>query len=211
MRLEDRYVAVDRLGAPNEYAAVVTQYADLFSDPTSHLEALKRATFLAWCATAEPPEFTGLSAITAVHTHRILRELENELATRGGHLELRAMLRWYVRAAGGPPFCEAPDLVMLAQFVDEANADERETNDSWRPPTIEGRGQMGRYWGSLRDDACSQRQRGALCDCGAARLRSQLTYESLCSRTRRQTALQTIYPILPRCQLSTSKRSPKRT
>jgi hypothetical protein len=150
--LGERHVALERTGVPHEYAAVLTGYIDLFREPHSRLEALKRAMFLAWYALAEPGEFTGLWDITPVHQARVTAELEAELRDTGGDAELREMLAWYVRVMGGAPFGDDPACATLAAFI-AASEEAEEPVPPWRPSCTAGRGQMGRYWASLRDDA----------------------------------------------------------
>jgi hypothetical protein len=70
----------------------------------------------------------------------------------GGDVEMRSMLKWYVRVAGGPPFNEHQEYVALTAVVEAAEASEEEVL-LWRPSVTDYRGQMGRYWRSLRDDA----------------------------------------------------------
>jgi hypothetical protein len=150
--LGERHVALERTGIPHEYAAVLTGYTDLLSDPRARVEALKRAVFLVWYALAEPAEFTGLWSITPIHESRVLAELEKEVATTGGDDELRAMLRWYVRVMGGPPFSHHADHTALNAFVDAVERS-GDVQAPWRPGLTVNRGQMGRYWRSLRHDA----------------------------------------------------------
>jgi hypothetical protein len=148
----ERHVALECTGVPHEYAAVLTTYADLLPDQSSRIEALKRATFLVWYAIAEPAEFTGLWAVTPAHERRVVTELERELASTGGDAELRAMLTWYVRVMGGAPFNHYPEHTRLAKFVEVVEVADEEPFP-WRPTITANRGQMGRYWESLRHDA----------------------------------------------------------
>lgn len=150
--LEERHIALERTGIPHEYAAVLTAYTDLLRDPNARIEALKRATFLVWYAVVEPAEFTGLWGLTSGHEARAMAELEGELAHTGGDAELRAMLAWYIRVMGGPPFNSYPEHSILAALVDAVESSEEEV-PSWRPTSTANRGQMGHYWSSLRRDA----------------------------------------------------------
>jgi len=152
--IDARRVTLERSGVPHEYAAVLTAYLDLLADPASHHEALRRACFLAWYASAEPSVFTGLSAITVAQQQQTVALLEAAFASREQEAddELRAMLGWYAQVSGGLSFLDPVAHPMLAHFLTSLET-LNDRDPAWRPLITEGRGQMGRYWASLRPDA----------------------------------------------------------
>ncbi len=149
---EAKYSELESTGIPQEYAAIATMYADLLTHPTDRSEALKRALFLVWYAVAEPPVFTGLSLVGSVHRERVLDALEAELTSGRPDDELLAMLRWYVAVDAAPTLRDRDQHSAVGRAIAAAeDADEEQL--AWRPAVTEGRGQLGAYWRSLRDDA----------------------------------------------------------
>ena len=145
--LEERDAQIERSGFYREYPAVLRAYHALFADPTSRLEAIKRALFIVWYGGVEPACFSAIRDLPERAVRATLAELETEVRRGGGDDELRWMLAWYVDV--GPWLFElyggAP---VLGDFLGDAPA------DAWRAaaPGLErlvNRGQMGQYWRSL--------------------------------------------------------------
>ena len=146
--LEQRDSQIERSGLYDEYPAIVHAYVELFSDPDSALEALKRAYFLVWRSAMAAPSETGIPPLPDGTIRVVIDELD-AWARRDAHdEELRWMLGHYHEC--GPSVLElygaSPRLVHLAASAADAD---------WRRPAASStaalfrRGQMGRYWSAL--------------------------------------------------------------
>jgi len=136
-----------------EYGRVLSSYvnlADAGDDPADRLEALKRAIFLLWYETAEPQELSGLSGLPESAVQRTL-ELLDQLCRHGElDAELHWMLPWYHNVAPWG-LLRVAGLACLETFLDQSAADWNAwENQRLSSHGFEHRGQMGRYWGSMR-------------------------------------------------------------
>src|SRR6478672_8060333 len=61
--LEERDRQIERSGMYGEYPAIVRAYEELFGDPDSAAEAVKRAVFLVWSGAMLPPSDTGIAPL----------------------------------------------------------------------------------------------------------------------------------------------------
>lgn len=148
--LDERDHQIERSGLYGEYPAIVRAYEELFSDPPSALEAVKRATFLVWRAAMDLPVHTGIAPLPDGTVRSTIDALD-ALVRRGSvDAELAWMLAWYHHQA--PLLLElygaTPALLRHAELA-EAGA--------WRHAGITRagmrvRGQMGRFWIALAGD-----------------------------------------------------------
>lgn len=149
--LEERDSQIERSGLYGEYPAIVSAYIELFSDPESTLEALKRALFLVWRSATVSPTECGVAPLPDGTVRAIIDELESRARRDAVDAELGWMLGHY--HALGPTVLElyraSDQLVTLAESA---------SDDDWRRAKIDAgalrrRGQMGRYWSALAADA----------------------------------------------------------
>ncbi len=145
--LEERDRQIERSGLYGEYPAIVRAYIELFADPESAAEAMKRAVFLVWRAAMAPPVETGLAALPDGTTRAVIEELDARIRRGAVDDELAWMLAWYVGAGGHlfELFGGTTPLFELARGV---------RRDAWRsaaimPGRMAGRGQLGEYWAML--------------------------------------------------------------
>ena len=145
--LDERDSQIERSGLYGEYPAIVHAYVELFSDPDSTLEAIKRSYFLVWRGAMAPPAESGIPPLPDGTTRVVIDELDAWARRDTADDELGWMLAWY--HALGPFVLElygaSPRLVRLAESVDP---------ERWRDVGITAaamarRGQMGRYWSAL--------------------------------------------------------------
>jgi hypothetical protein len=147
--IEDRIRQVSQLGVEDQYRDIFAGYTALLSDPAQALEALKRCSFLAWYAFNEPTWLSGIGQLSEQGLRKVMETIDAALVDPVSDPELEAMLRYYVRV------CEVPfnldrDLRNLQTLV--VSAQDATGANNWRTSNTDGRGQMGRYWSSLRSD-----------------------------------------------------------
>lgn len=144
---EERDAQIERSGLYGEYPAIVNAYVEHFTNSETAHEAVKRAYFLVWRSAMAPPADTGIATLPDGTIRVVIDELDAMARRDETDSELRWMLGHY--HAVGPTLLElygaSPRLVRLARAAGgdawlEARAD---------PRTMEGRGQMGRYWAPL--------------------------------------------------------------
>jgi hypothetical protein len=149
--VEQRDSQIERSGLYGEYPAIVHAYVELFSDPESALEAIKRAYFLVWRGAMALPADSGIPPLPDGTTRVVIDELDAWARRDAADDELAWMLAWY--HALGPFVLElygaSPRLLRLAESVDA---------ERWREVGITTaamvrRGQMGRYWSALATGA----------------------------------------------------------
>ncbi len=135
---------IERAGLYGEYPAIVNAYIELFADPESALEALKRALYIVWRGAMDVPVRTGIPPLPEATARAVLEELDTRLLRGGGDDELAWMTAWY-HARGAfvlELYGATPRVITLAESTD---------SEAWRgaraiPERMAGRGQMGRYW-----------------------------------------------------------------
>ncbi len=151
--LEERDRQIERSGLFGEYPAILGGYVDLFDDPESELEALKRAVFLVWRAGMAPPADTGIASLPEVTSRAVITRLAAKVRRGATDEELGWMLSWYV--SGGRFVFELYGAsAALLDFADATPA------EAWRtrpitPDSMRLRGQMGHYWTTLAREGTS--------------------------------------------------------
>jgi len=149
--LDERDSQIERSGLYGEYPAIVHAYVELFADPGSSLEALKRAYFLVWRGAMASPADSGIPPLPDGTTRVVIGELDAWARREAADDELVWMLAWY--HALGPFVLElygaSPRLLELAESVDA----ERWREVGITTATMARRGQMGRYWSALATGA----------------------------------------------------------
>ena len=100
--IADRSSQVSELGLESEYSKIFIGYAELLSNSELELEALKRCTFLAWYAYAEPTWLSGLGDLPDDAVRKVMEALDATLSNRDRDDELVEMLRYYVRVVPLP-------------------------------------------------------------------------------------------------------------
>jgi hypothetical protein len=149
--LDQRDSQIERSGLYGEYPAIVHAYVELFSDPESALEALKRAYFLVWRGAMASPADSGIPPLPDGTTRVVIDELDAWARRDAADEELAWMLAWY--HALGPFVLElygaSPRLLRLAESVDA----ERWREVGITTSAMARRGQMGRYWSALATGA----------------------------------------------------------
>lgn len=144
---EERDRQIERAGMYGEYPAIVRSYIELFDDPDSSLEAVKRALFLVWRSAMALPMATGLTALPETTARRVIEQLDDVIRRGADDAELRWMLAWY-RAEGSFVLELYGATARVMSLGSELGP------DAWRAENIEPivmapRGQMGRYWAAL--------------------------------------------------------------
>jgi hypothetical protein len=148
---EERDSQIERSGLYGEYPAIVHAYIELFSDPESALEAVKRGYFLVWRSAMAFPADSGVPPLPDGTVRVVIDELDARARREPVDPELSWMLGRY--HALGPTVLElygaSPRLLRLAG---SAGA------ETWREAgltaaAMRGRGQMGRYWSDLATGA----------------------------------------------------------
>jgi len=151
--LEERDRQIERSGLFGEYPAIVSAYVELFADPESAAEALKRAVFLVWRAAMAPSATTGIASLPDGTARAVVEELDARVRGDSTDGELAWMLAWYV--AGGRFVLEVYGATArLLAFAESTPP------DAWRSQTITDdsmrqRGQMGYYWTALARESRS--------------------------------------------------------
>jgi hypothetical protein len=149
--LEERDRQIERSGMYGEYPAIVRAYQELFADPASAGEAVKRAFFLVWRGAMESPANTGIAPLPDGTVRSVTDELGARARRQECDDEQEWMLAWY--------HAQSPLLLELYGATPELmRAAESRPADSWRTATITPenmalRGQMGRYWVEMTNGA----------------------------------------------------------
>ena len=145
---EQRDRQLEQAGVYGEYPAIFAAYLALATpESPDGVEALRRATFLAWYAGVEPACFTGISELPEAQTRAVCERLDAQFRAGAPDAQLAWMVPWY-HSVFEYPFALYPGLASLRAFL--ARADHR----AWERAGVtlaelRGRGQMGRYWSSL--------------------------------------------------------------
>jgi hypothetical protein len=149
--VEQRDSQIERSGLYGEYPAIVHAYIELFSDPESALEAVKRAYFLVWRSAMALPADSGIPPLPDGTVRVVIDELDARARREPLDPELVWMLGRY--HALGPFVLElygaSPRLVRLAEDA----GGERWREVGLTAAAMRGRGQMGRYWSTLATNA----------------------------------------------------------
>ena len=141
---EERDRSLARDGVYADYSAVFGSYAQLISEDADGLEALKRATFLAWFAVVEPSFLTGIGDLPESTVRRVLETLDVHLRSEPVDAELRFMVPWYV-SQSELALLRVPGLRAIERLAEEASVDPLEQIPHGSSQ-FEGRGLMGAYW-----------------------------------------------------------------
>lgn len=128
-----------------EYRRIFDAYLSLATGPNFDIEALKRATFLAWYAVSEPVWLTGLGALPADAVAQSI-ELVEQNTTRLDD-EFRLMLDYYFMwEFAFPDLAQYPKVATLSRglHVDDILP-------HIQPEEMSNRGLMGSYFLSVSD------------------------------------------------------------
>ena len=141
--VDERDRQIERSGLYGEYPAVVRAYMELFADPESAPEALKRAVFLVWSGAMGLPAETGIADLPDGTSRAVIAELDARIRRGVADDELRWMLAWYC-LEGRHVFELYGGTANLFAFADAV------APDAWRsagitPARMAGRGQLGMY------------------------------------------------------------------
>jgi hypothetical protein len=144
---EEQDRQIERSGLYGEYPAIVRAYMELYADPPSAPEAVKRAVFLVWRGAMAPPSTTGIAALPDGTSRAVIEDLDARVRRGDADAELGWMLAWYM-AEGRFVFELYGGTPRLFRFADAPAA------DAWRSAGITAasmaqRGQLGRYWTTL--------------------------------------------------------------
>ena len=145
--IEERDRQIERSGVYGEYPAIVRAYEELFADPESAGEAIKRASFLVWRGAVAVPALSGIAPLPDGTARAVVQALDVRVRRAEADDEQLWMLAWY--------HAESPDLLGLYGATRELlSAAELRDPDAWRDAditraTMSLRGQMGRYWSEL--------------------------------------------------------------
>lgn len=140
--MDEKTARLEALGVFERYSRIFSSYLALAEPPRSDLEALKRATFLAWYELVEPPCFTGVAELPGDAGRRIVELLEARVAELDE--ELRWMLAWYYFIAdyAFPALGADSELAALLESEDREGWLARRSEAE----RMRGRGLMGCYW-----------------------------------------------------------------
>ncbi|CAN5885007.1 hypothetical protein BH11GEM1_BH11GEM1_36940 [soil metagenome] len=145
--IEERDRQIERSGVYGEYPAIVRAYEELFADPESAGEAIKRAIFLVWRGAVGLPAASAIAPLPDGTVRAVVQALDVRVRRNEADDEQLWMLAWY--------HAESPDLLGLYGATQElVSAAERCDPDAWRyggitRASMSLRGQMGRYWYEL--------------------------------------------------------------
>ena len=151
--LEERDRQIERSGLFGEYPAIVSAYVELFADPESAAEALKRAVFLVWRAAMAPAATTGIATLPEGTARTVIEELDARVRRDAVDEELTWMLGWYV--AGGRFVLELYGATARLLAFAESTPPDAWRSRSITQDTMRQRGQMGHYWTTLGREATS--------------------------------------------------------
>lgn len=133
------------------YLQVFDSYLELAAEPNCSLEALKRATFLAWYQVSEPVWLTGLGGLPADASLRVLDLIEIHLSQLDA--EFRWMLEYYFMWEYAFPELDShPNVAALRRglHVDDLLS-------QVEPALMVNRGMMGSYFSTVHDSFNRQR------------------------------------------------------
>lgn len=149
--VEERDSQIERSGLYGEYPAIVHAYIELFSDPESALEAVKRAYFLVWRSAMALPADSGIPPLP----DGTVRVVIDELDARVRRDPLDPELEWMLGRshALGPFVLELYGASRHLVRVAEHAGAEGWREAGWTAAAMRGRGQMGRYWSALATGA----------------------------------------------------------
>jgi hypothetical protein len=145
--IDERDRQIERSGLYGEYPAVVRSYMELFADPESAREAVKRTVFLVWRGAMALPAETGIADLPDGTSRAVIAELDARIRRGDADDELRWMLAWYC-VDGRHAFELFGGTARIFAFADAV------APDAWRtagltPARMAGRGQLGMYWTAL--------------------------------------------------------------
>jgi len=145
--LEERDRQIERSGLFGEYPAILNAYVELFADPESALEALKRAVFLLWHSAMAPPATTGIATLPDATARAVIEELDARVRPEAPDDELAWMLAWYV--SGGRFVFELYGATARLLAAADSTPPGTWRSRSITENTMRQRGQMGHYWTAL--------------------------------------------------------------
>ena len=141
----DRTLA--RRGVYAQYSIIFDAYLELAGDGVEGNEALRRATFLAWCSATQPACLTGVGEFSESQEEGVVAELDDACA----YEELDPQLRWMLGYYHGA-YPEVFGRFLSARALQGLL--ERSFPQSWRlaepePRHFAGRGLIGRFCRSV--------------------------------------------------------------
>ena len=151
--LEERDRQIERSGLFGEYPAILSAYVELFDDPKSAGEALKRAVFLVWRAAMAPSATTGIASLPDATARAVIEALDARVRRGEVDDELTWMLAWYV--AGGRFVFELYGATARLLALADSTPPDAWRSSSITDDTMRQRGQMGYYWTALAREARS--------------------------------------------------------
>lgn len=143
--IEERIARFREESVFHRYSELFLSYLALAEPPSSNVEALKRAVFLAWYELSEPTFLSGVGDVPEDARRRLVALLDS-LGVRLDD-EFRWMLAWYFHLSdfAFPDLDSHPDLKVILRSEDPMGwIRHRHTSDRMR-----GRGLMGEYWISV--------------------------------------------------------------
>lgn len=151
--LDERDRQLERSGLFGEYPAILNAYVELFADPESALEALKRAAFLVWHSAMAPSATTGIASLPDATARAVIAELDARVRPEFVDEELAWMLAWYV--SGGRFVFELYGATSRLLAVADSTPPDAWRTRSITADTMRQRGQMGHYWTALAKEGRS--------------------------------------------------------
>jgi hypothetical protein len=150
--IEEKTARLRVEGVFRRYSDVFSAYLGLAESPDTNIEALKRATFLAWYELNEPPFCSGVSDLPEDARSRVVALIEPRVAQLDS--EFRWMLAYYFHLTdfAFPDLPAHPNLESLLRTESsEGWLSHRSSLDSMRH-----RGLMGEYWLSIFGSPAAQ-------------------------------------------------------
>lgn len=135
---EERLRHLQLAGVFERYKAIHAAYCKLSANDS---EALKRAIFLSWFSTIEPPELLGIKDLSKVAEQELEKNMEATLKTKKADYELQWMLSYY--ASAEPANNLANSFGNLFAKLRTAPVSPPSSIDL---TAMESRGLMGVYW-----------------------------------------------------------------
>jgi hypothetical protein len=140
-------------GICDAWGRIFNAYVDLARE--GDIEALKRAIFLVWIESTEPPQVSWIWDLDEERVKEVLC-LANTMAKEGRlDAELQWMLPWYSHITHY--LCQFED---LDDIVKASKGDPFAYYEGCLKSSFDNRGQLGRYWRDLRDDLEARKRRG---------------------------------------------------
>jgi hypothetical protein len=142
-----RDAALERAGVYHDYAKIFRAYVRRSGTGAEGTEALRRATFLAWCAATLPNCLTGVDELAESEQAEVVAWLDDLCAEGGLDPQLAWMLGHYHARCPAALGRFAARRALQEFLLHTAGGDWRAAAPDERD--FEHRGLMGRYWRSV--------------------------------------------------------------